>query len=68
MKDFITHIYVYCTDFCITSANLMGITYEDFCALIFCLLWPILTFLLLIGVVVQLRIRVQNEKKTNATD
>lgn len=54
MKDFITPIYVYCTDFCITSANLMGITYEDFCALVFCVLWPAITLGLSLTLVLQI--------------
>jgi hypothetical protein len=57
MKEVITHIYVYCTDFTITSANLLGITYEDFNALIFCVLWPLITLGLSITLVIQLRQR-----------
>lgn len=54
MKELITPIYVYCTDFCITSANLMGITYEDFCGLVFCLLWPAITLGLSLTLVLQI--------------
>jgi|694.fasta_scaffold72108_3 hypothetical protein len=60
MKEVITHIYVYCTDFCITSANLMNITYEDFCALVFCVLWPLITFGLSLTLIIQLRQRFKN--------
>ena len=60
MKEVITHIYVYCTDFTITSANLLGITYEDFNALIFCVLWPLITFGLSITLIIQLRQRFKN--------
>jgi hypothetical protein len=60
MKELITHIYVYCTDFCITSANLMGITYEDFCALVFCVLWPLITLGLSLTLIIQLRQRFKN--------
>ena len=35
MTDLIRIIYVYCTDFTINAANLLGITYKDFNALIF---------------------------------
>ncbi len=52
--DLITHIYVYCTDFCITSANLLGITYEDFCALIFCVLWSLITLGLSLTLILQI--------------
>ena len=57
MKELITTIYVYCTDLCITSANLMDITYEDFCALIFCVLWPLITLGLSLAFIIQLRQR-----------
>ena len=43
-----TKLYVYFTDFTITCANLMGITYEDFNALIFCVIWPIFMTLLIL--------------------
>jgi len=42
----LTKVYVYLTDFTITMANLLGITYEDFNALIFCILWPLITVFL----------------------
>ena len=57
MKELITPIYVYCTDFCITSANLLDITYEDFCALIFCVLWPLINLGLSLAFIIQLRQR-----------
>jgi hypothetical protein len=60
MADLINSIYVYCTDFTITSANLLGITYEDFNALIFCVLWPLITLGLTITLVIQLRQRFKN--------
>ncbi len=44
----IDSIYVYLTDFTITMSNLMGITYEDFNALIFCVIWPLLTLFLFV--------------------
>ena len=55
MTDLITFIYVYCTDFIINSANLLGLTYEDFNALIFCVLWPVITLGLFILLLFQLR-------------
>lgn len=54
MKELIIHVYTYCTDFCITSANLMGITYEDFCAFVFCVLWPAITLGLSLTLVIQI--------------
>ena len=44
----IDKLYVYFTDFTITAANLLGITYEDFNALIFCVLWPLITLVLIL--------------------
>lgn len=46
--EILIKIYVYLTDFTITMANLLGITYEDFNALLFCIVWPVFTFLLLV--------------------
>jgi hypothetical protein len=46
--EILIKIYVYLTDFTITMANLLGITYEDFNALLFCIIWPVFTFLLLV--------------------
>ena len=57
MTELINSIYIYCTDFTITSANLIGITYEDFNALIFCVIWPLLTIASLITLFVQIYLR-----------
>ena len=57
MTELINSIYIYCTDFTITSANLIGITYEDFNALIFCVIWPLLTIVSLITLFVQIYLR-----------
>jgi hypothetical protein len=43
----ITDLYVYLTDFTITCANTMGITYEDMNALLFCIIWPLLLITLI---------------------
>lgn len=48
MFEILTKIYVYLTDFTITMANLLGITYEDFNALLFCVLWPVVTIFLIL--------------------
>ena len=45
------------TDFIINAANLLGLTYEDFNALIFCVLWPVITLGLFILLLFQLRKR-----------
>ena len=57
MTDLIRFIYVYCTDFIINAANILGLTYEDFNALIFCVLWPVITLGLFILLLFQLRKR-----------
>jgi len=53
MFEILVKIYVYLTDFTITSANLLGITYEDFNALLFCVLWPVVTIFLILLLVWQ---------------
>lgn len=39
----IERIYIYCTDFTITMANTFGISYEEFNAWLFCVVWPLFT-------------------------
>ena len=46
-------LYVYCTDFTINLANLLSISYYDVNAMIFCVLWPVITILLISIYVVQ---------------
>ena len=41
------YLYVYCTDFTINIANLLSISYYDVNALIFCILWPAITVMLI---------------------
>lgn len=49
-------IYGYCTDFVINVANITGTSYYEVNAFIFCILWPLLTILLL-GWYLVLRVR-----------
>jgi hypothetical protein len=49
MTDLLTWIYIYCTDFTITLANFWGLTYYDVNALIFCIIWPLVTAGLLLS-------------------
>ena len=58
----LTKIYVYLTDFTITMANMLGITYEDFNALIFCVLWPAVTLFLTVMLFWQRR-KLRNHSK-----
>lgn len=39
--DLVNEIFVYCTDFVINAANLLGISYYELNTIIFCLLYPI---------------------------
>lgn len=51
-------IYIYCTDFIINLANLLSISYFDANAIIFCVLWPAIT-ILLISIYVAQKIRLR---------
>ena len=44
IKYFIDLVYIYCTDFVINVANITGLSYYEINAIIFVLLWPIVTF------------------------
>lgn len=48
-------IYLACVDFMIHAANLFGVTYRDANALLFFVLWPTVTVLLVGVVLVQRR-------------
>jgi hypothetical protein len=41
-------IYAYCTDFVINLANLCNLSYYEVNAWIFCIIWPLVTVVLLI--------------------
>lgn len=41
-------LYAYCTDFVINLANLLGLSYYEINALIFCLLYPLVLIILLV--------------------
>ncbi|MCB0554164.1 MAG: hypothetical protein KDD02_11475 [Phaeodactylibacter sp.] len=47
MEGFLNWLYWYCTDFCIHAANLLGITYEEFNFILFLLIFPGVTIILL---------------------
>ena len=52
------NMYVYCTDFTINIANLLSISYYDVNALIFCVLWPLITTVLTsIYIIQKIRLR-----------
>ena len=54
MTDLITQLYIYCTDFTIALANLLGVSYYDVNAMIFCIFLPSLTLLLTLTLLLQL--------------
>ena len=51
-------IYNYCTDFVINIANLTGLSYFEINALIFLIIWPTVTMLLILLYIIQ-RIRLR---------
>ena len=53
MNTIITKIYIYLTDFTINLANLLGISYEDINALIFCVGFPLIFIFLLATLICQ---------------
>ena len=54
-------LYMYCTDFTINIANLLSISYYDVNAMIFCILWPVIT-ILLISIYIAQKIRLNRLK------
>jgi hypothetical protein len=61
MNEVVSKIYIYCTDFTINLANTIGISYEDVNALIFCIGFPLILFLLITVLFFQLLL--QNKSK-----
>lgn len=41
-------IYAYCTDFVINLANILNLTYYEVNAIIFCIIWPLFTFVMIL--------------------
>jgi len=58
------NLYVYCTDLIINLANLIGISYYEVNAVIFCFLYPIFLTVLLV-VYIKKRIELRNLIKQN---
>ena len=48
-------LYVYCTDFIINLANLLGLSYYEINTFLFCFIYPVITLLFLIIYVLQKR-------------
>ena len=41
-------VYAYCTDFVINIANIFNLSYYEINAIIFCIIWPLLTVVLIL--------------------
>ncbi len=64
MINIIKSIYVYCTDFVLNVAHLMGYSYYEINAFLFCYLFPsVLAFLIMANVYLSYKIRVQKTVK-----
>jgi hypothetical protein len=60
----IREVFVYCTDFIINTANLLNISYYEVNALLFVIIWPLLTVGLFVGVILQrMQIRLLKNKQ-----
>ena len=55
MNDIINFIFHSSVDALILLARLLGMTYEEINVWLFCVAWPILTFLLMYAVVILIR-------------
>jgi len=58
----IREIFVYCADFIINTANVLDISYYEVNALLFVIIWPLLTVILFVAVIFQ-RFRIRVLKK-----
>ena len=61
----IREIFVYCADFIINTANLLDISYYEVNALLFVIIWPVLTIGLFVAVLKQ-RIQIKLLKNKRA--
>lgn len=53
LSKIILFIYTYCTDFIINLANILQLSYYEVNALIFCVIWPLLTIFLIVVFIIQ---------------
>ena len=53
MDKIVKFIYTYCTDFVINLANLVHLSYYEINALIFVIIWPILSLILVLIFLIQ---------------
>lgn len=57
----VADIYCYCTDFVINVANITTLSYYEINAIIFCVLWPLITItLIFIYIIQRIRLKMQN--------
>lgn len=62
LVKWMVEVYVYCTDFIINLANLTHTSYYEVNAFIFCFLWIVVTFGLIVLLLIQF-LRLQRLKK-----
>ena len=58
-------VYAYCTDFIINLANILNLSYYEINALLFCIIWPLVTlFLFFVFVIQKIRLnRIKMQKQ-----
>ena len=61
------YVYVYCTDFVINLANLLGLSYYEINTLFFIIIWPVITLgLILVYFVQVLRLKKKRSRLNKA--
>ena len=58
----INELYWFCTDFCVNAANLLGITYVEFNAILFIFLMPLIVVVLTILNIIKYALGFKNNK------
>lgn len=53
--EIVNFLYAYCTDFVINLANITGLSYYEINAIVFCVIYPLLTFGLPFLLIIQKR-------------
>ncbi len=58
MKDLAVNFFAYCVDFVINLANILGLSYYEINMLLFCVIYPLLLFgLMVIYMIQKIRLR-----------
>ena len=64
MENLIKFLYTYCTDFVINLANLLHLSYYEINALIFVIIWPLVSILLLLLFLFQILFLIKRQNNT----